>query len=78
LPENPASLVDVFDGLLDALGQLSAEGRVGSRDRSGDSKFDLRLRWVSEQQRQGEGHGLKNGSSHINPSYEFDRLACGD
>jgi hypothetical protein len=66
LPQDTASLVDVFDGLLDALGQLSAEGRVGSRDRSGDREFDLRLRCASEQQRQGEGHGLENGCSHIN------------
>ena len=54
LPQNAAGLVDVFGGLLDALGQLSAEGRVGSRDRSGDGEFDLRVRSASEQQRQSE------------------------
>ena len=30
LPQNSAGLVDVFDGLLDALRQLSAERGVGS------------------------------------------------
>ena len=60
LPENPACLIDVFDGLLDALGQLRPEGRVGSGDRSGDGEFHLRLRCASEQERQGEGHRLQN------------------
>jgi hypothetical protein len=43
LPENAAGFVDVFGGLLDALGQLSAEGRVGSGDRSSDGEFELRV-----------------------------------
>jgi hypothetical protein len=43
LPQNAAGLVDVFGGLLDALSQLSAEGRIGSGDRSGDGEFELRV-----------------------------------
>ena len=77
LPQNAAGLVDVFGGLLDALSQLSAEGRVGSRDRSGDGEFELRVGSASEQQRQGDGHGLQNGCPHINLLSAFDRLACG-
>ena len=77
LSQNAAGLVDVFGGLLNALGQLSAEGRIGSRDRSGDGEFDLRVRSASEQQRQSDGHGLQNRCSHINLLYEFERLACG-
>ena len=38
LPEDAAGLVDVFGRLLDALGQLSAERRVGAGDRSGDAE----------------------------------------
>ena len=77
LSENAAGLVDVFGGLLDALGQLGAKGGVGPGDRSGDGEFDLRLRCTGEPQRQRDGDGLQNGCSHINLLCEFDRLACG-
>ncbi len=61
LPQDSAGLVDVFGGLLHALGELSAEGGIGSGDRSCDGELELRVRSASEQQRQGEGHGLQNG-----------------
>jgi hypothetical protein len=77
LPQDSAGLVDVFGGLLHALGELSAEGGIGSGDRSCDGDLELRVHSASEQQRQGEGHGLQKDCSHINLLCEFDRLACG-
>ena len=56
LPQNAAGLVDVFDRLLDALGQLRPEGRVGPGDRSRDADLDLRMRRAGEPERQREGH----------------------
>jgi hypothetical protein len=77
LPQDSASLVDVFGRLLNALGQLSAESGIGARDRSGDREFELRVGAAREQQRQSEREGLQDGCSHINLLCEFDRLACG-
>ena len=56
LPENAACLVDVLDSLLDALGQLRAERRVGPGDRSRDADLDLRMRRAGKPEREREGH----------------------
>ena len=69
LPEDAAGLVDVLGRLLDALGQLRAEGRVGPGDRSRDADLDLRVRRAGEQKRQRDGNGLQKDGPHLNLLY---------
>ena len=69
LPQNAARLVDVFGRLLDALGQLRPERRVGPGDRPRDADLDLRLRRACEPERQRDGNGLQNDGPHCNLPY---------
>jgi hypothetical protein len=69
LTQDAACLIDVLGRLLDSLGQLGAEGRVGPGDGSRNADFDLRMRRASEPERQPRGMDLRSmvctSTSHI-------------